>query len=122
MMTENNEINLQTLFAAEQGEIEANGFVAEVMNKTRFLRYRLPALLGALAMVVVALAMLLAPSLQGFALTVAYGMGATLVDLGEGWLAFFLLPVNTVGGLLVVVAKAVRMVQKKFFGGAFLNP
>ena len=40
---------------------------------------------------------------------VAQGLSISLVDLGEGWLAWVLAPVNSVASLLVLSVKALRM-------------
>jgi hypothetical protein len=41
-----------------------------------------------------------------------------LINLGDGWLASILSPVNTIGSLVIITAKAVRMGQKKIMGMA----
>jgi len=112
-MTENRDPRLQALFADVKNGLEEELFVTDVMVKTRFIRYRLPAMLAAASLIVLIFALVLAPSLQGFALVIAWGMTTPLIELGEGWLAWTLLPINTVGSLLILVAKLIRMGQKK---------
>ena len=117
-MTEQLDPRLQTLFANSRDELEGETFVTGVVTKTRFLRYRLPVLLAGITLALAVCALLLAPSLQDFALIVAWGMTTSLVDLGDGWLAWVLMPVNTVGSLLILGAKVIRVAQKKITGAS----
>ena len=115
-MTEPLDPRLQSLFAGPQDELDGEAFVTGVVAKTRFLKYRLPAMLAGIIALLMIFALLLAPSLQEFALVVAWGMTASLFDLGEGWLAWFLMPVNTVGSLVLLVAKIVHLGKKMIIG------
>ena len=112
-MTDELDPRLQALFAEKREELDGEAFTALVMARTRFLKYRMPALIAGIAAVVVLVSLLLMPALEGFAYYIAVGLTTSLIDLGEGWLAFFLAPVNTVGSLLILGAKLVRMAQKK---------
>ena len=115
-MTDNKDPYLQTLFADAQRDLEGEVFVDKVMAKTRFSRFRLPVMLSAVALALLICALLLTSSLQAFALLLARGLTTTLIDLGDGWIAWFLSPANTVGSLFVLLAKVVRMGQKKITG------
>jgi hypothetical protein len=104
---------LRALFFEAREELDGEAFTARVMARTRFLKYRMPALVSGLALVVVACALLVMPALQDVAFLAAVGLTSSLFDLGEGWLSFVLAPVNTVGSLLIIVARLVRMGQKR---------
>jgi hypothetical protein len=117
-MTERLDPRLQSLFDQARQDFDGEAFTARVMAKARFARYRLPALYSMIVLAIAACALLLAPSLQDFSLLVARALTTSLIDLGDGWLAIFLSPVNTIGSLLIIAAKAVRMGQKKVVGMA----
>ena len=112
-MTDELDPRLQELFAARREELDGEAFTDRVMARTRYLKYRVPALIAGITVMVVLVSLLLMPALEGFAYYVAVGLTTALIDLGEGWLAFFLAPVNTVGSLLILSAKLIRVAQKK---------
>ncbi len=117
-MTERLDPRLQSLFDQATQELDGEAFTANVMARTRYARFRLRAMYTAVGLAVVACALLLAPSLQEFSLLVARALTASLIDLGDGWLAIFLSPVNTIGSLIIIAAKAIRMGQRKIMGMA----
>jgi hypothetical protein len=117
-MTEERDPRLQALFEQIGPELDGDEFTARVMAQTRLAKYRLPAILFGMVLAAVAIALLLAPSLQELALLMAHGLTTSLIDLGDGWLASILSPVNTIGSLVIITAKAVRMGQKKIMGMA----
>jgi hypothetical protein len=112
-MTEELDPRLQSLFVQARQDLDGEAFTALVMARTRYARYRLPAVYTVIVLALVACALLLTPSLQEFSLLVARALTASLIDLGDGWLAVVLSPVNTIGSLLIIAAKAVRVGQKK---------
>jgi hypothetical protein len=118
MMADDRDPRLQTLFADATPEFEADAFTARVMEKTRFLKYRLPASVIGIALVLAICALLLAPPLQEFAILVALGLTTALIDLGDGWIAWLFSPINTVGSLLIISAKAIRVFSKKVLGAS----
>lgn len=112
-MNQERDQRLLEAFAEDRRDLAGDEFTDRVMVRTRFLRYRLHAALLAGAALMVGCLLVLAPSLQGFALLVARGLTTTLVDLGDGWLALAFAPVNTMGSLLIIGVKALRMGQKR---------
>jgi len=91
-----------------------------VMAKTRSLKYRMLAGGSIAALLILAsLWMVFAIPLFEFAVLVAHGLGTTLVDLGEGWLALVFLPVNNIASLMVLTARAVLIARKKIISTSF---
>jgi len=115
-MTEDRDPYLNSLFSAAQRDLDGEAFTGRVLHGARSIRYRLYAGLAGVGVVLLAGAQLLSPALQELALGMAWGLTRTLIDLGDGWLAWLASPVNTVGGLLVLGAKALRVLQKKIRG------
>lgn len=117
MTTEQRDPFLQSLFTAAGQELEGEAFSARVMARTRSLRYRV--LTGGAALILAALSgawLLLGVPLFEFAVLVSQALATPLFNLGEGWLALVLLPVNTVASVLVITLKGLRMLHKKIFG------
>lgn len=115
-MTNDRDPILQELFASPVQELAGDRFVDEVMTRTRRRTY---ALFGTLATLMLALvvSVLLAPGpALSWAKMLTGVLTTPLFDLGEGWLAWFLLPVNSFAGLLVISGKIARMAWKKTFG------
>ena len=117
-MTENQNSRLQVLFAEAQSDLDGEAFTARVMAQTRRLRFRAVALIFA-TLVLVTGAWFFAPPLQEFTLLVAQGLITSLFDLGDGWLAFFLSPINNIGSLLILSVKAIRIGRKKIIGASY---
>ncbi len=76
-------------------------------------RFRISAGWAGIALVLVACAGLLALPLQGLALIIAQGLTTTLIDLGDGWLAMMISPINSIASIVVVSVKAIRMGRSK---------
>lgn len=55
-------------------------------------------------------------SLSSLETTLLAAFLASVVELGDHWLAWILAPINSVGSVLVVGVKAIRMVRKKALG------
>jgi len=121
MMTDDRDSLLQTLFAEAQDDLDGEAFTAQVMARTRSLRYRAAAGWICLALVLVACCWLLAIPLQGFAQLVTQGLDTTLIDLGDSWLAWSFSPVNNVAALLVLSVKAIRVGRKKILVASYAN-
>lgn len=120
MMTDDRDPLLQSLFAETEQELDGETFTSQVMAQTRFLRYRAVAGLCCLALVLVGCAWLLAIP-QEFAQFVAQVLSKSLINLGDGWIAWLFLPINNIGSLLVIGVKLIRVFRKKFIGVAYTN-
>ena len=113
---------LQTLFTEAQQELDGAALTTRVMDKTRKLKFLLLAggISAALVLLTTAWLVFSMPLLE-FAILIAQGLGTTLFDLGEGWLALVFLPINNIAGLLAIIVKTSRMFHKKMIGGSNVN-
>ncbi|NIP18552.1 MAG: hypothetical protein GWM87_10615 [Xanthomonadales bacterium] len=115
-MNEQLENHLRAMFAEAERQHDGREFTGRVMAQTRFARYRKPALVLGITLVVAVCMLLVAPPLRSFTMLVAQGLTTSLVDMGDGWLGILLAPVNTVGSLLILAGKAARIGQKRLLG------
>lgn len=113
---------LQTLFTEAQQELDGAALTTRVMDKTRKLKFLLLAggISAALLLLTTVWLVFSMPLLE-FAILIAQGLGTTLFDLGEGWLALVFLPINNIAGLLAIIVKTSRMFHKKMIGGSNVN-
>ena len=118
MMTDDRDPRLQALFAEAQHALDGETFTARVMARSRFLRYRALSLWGGMAFVLAAGAWYLAIPLE-VAQLLAQALTTTLIDLGDGWLAWVFSPVNNIAALLVLFVKAIRVGRKRIIGAAY---
>lgn len=109
---------LQTLFADAQQELTEETFTAKVMSRSRFSRYRVLIPWVGIALLLAAGAWFLGIPVE-VAQFVAQVLNTTLFELGEGWLAWTLAPVNNVAALVVIVVKAIRIGRRKIIGGSY---
>ena len=117
MMTEQRDPFLETLFAEARQELDGKVITTQVMARTRSVKLLL--LVGGVsaALILVAGARLIfGIPLFDFAVLISQVLATPLFNLGEGWLALLLLPLNTIASLLVVLFKALRIFQKKSAG------
>jgi len=120
-MTDERDPRLQALFADTQGELDGEEFVTRVMAQTRKPKQLLIAGLAGLTLLLIAGIWLF--SLPAFAITqvIATALTTTLIDLGEGWLAWILSPINNIASLLILSLKGLRMIQKKVRGVSYMG-
>ena len=112
---------LQELFREASHELDGEAFTDRVMAGTQRIKRKVAiALLGA-TLGVLACVWLFALPLQEFGIMVARGLMTPLFQLGEGWLSWAITPINTVGSLLVVLAKVMRVAWKKARGAFYTN-
>ena len=119
-MTNGFDSRLQALFRQAEEPLDATVITGRVMAATRKRQARLwgGGIAAALA-AVLAVWLALGVPLLVFAVQVSNLLTTSLVDLGEGWLALILLPINSVAGVLALTAKAVYILRKKIFGRPF---
>ena len=116
MMVNDRDPILKDLFAEPIRELADDAFVSEVMTRTRNRMYWLFASLATVVLFLVLTAWIFSvPALQ-FTKILTEALTTSLFDVGDGWLAWILLPVNSVAGLLVISAKIARMTWKRIFG------
>ena len=112
-MTNDRDPILQSLFTAAQKDLDGEVFTDRVNKKTRSQRNRIIAALISVALVMTACIWIFAIPVQEFPRVVTNFLAKTLIDLGDGWAAWVLSPVNNIAGLLVLSLKAMRMFWKK---------
>jgi hypothetical protein len=113
-MTEANDRQLQELFASARKELDDDAITDRVLALTRrrsLLRYA-AALLGALGLTLGAWIYFSMPLLE-FAVLVSGALTTTLLDLGEGWLALALMPVNNIASLLILTLKGLHTLRRR---------
>ena len=117
MMNEDRDPYLESVFARAEQELDGRAITAQVMARTRSFKLLLLAGGASVAALLLAGARLIfGIPLFDFAILVSQVLATPLFNLGEGWLALLLLPLNSVAGLLVLTFRALRVIQKKFFG------
>jgi hypothetical protein len=122
MTTDQRDPLLQALFADAEQELAGEALTARVMAKTRRRRYGVLAALAAGALLVLTATWLaFGMPLFEFAVLVSMALTTPLVDLGEGWLALLLLPLNTVAGVLLILLRGLRVAQRKLLSAAPWN-
>lgn len=112
-MTDERDPILQQLFVEAHEELDGEMFTARVMQRSRFARYRTAAGWLAAALVLVVGAGVLFTPLQDLALLLGQGLTTALVDMGDGWWALVVSPINSVASVLVLLVKGTRMAMSK---------
>lgn len=112
-MTDDRDPILKQLFVEANEELDGEMFTARVMQRSRFARYRTAAGWLAAALVLVVGAGVLFTPLQDLALLLGQGLTTALVDLGDGWWALVISPINSVASVLVLLVKGTRMAMAK---------
>jgi len=120
MMTDDRDPLLEALFAEAQHDLDGEPFTARVMAQTRFVRYRVFAPWIGVALILAGGAWFLAIPLE-VAQLIAQALATTLIDLGGGWLAWLLSPVNNIAALLVLGVKTIRIGWKKIIGASYAS-
>jgi len=119
-MTDTRDAALESLFRQADESLDGEAITASVMAATRTRQAWLwgAGVAAALAGVLATWLTLGVPLLE-FAVQVSNLLTTGLVDLGEGWLALILLPINSVAGLLALLAKTVLALRKRMRGLSF---
>lgn len=117
-MTESRDGRLLALFAEAREELDGRELTERVVLRTtrRRLLWLGSGTAFALAALLAAWAWLAIPLLE-FALLISQVLTASLVDLGEGWLALLLLPVNSLAGLVALSGKGILMLRRRLATG-----
>lgn len=122
MMAELHDARLESLFAEAKRDLEGEAITAQVMSRTRNRLFTMlggGALLGLVALLVGWY--VFAGPLLDFAVLVSELLTNPLVDLGEGWLALVLLPVNNIASILVLSTKVSLLAWKKLTGTSLIR-
>jgi hypothetical protein len=118
-MTEERDPILQQLFTEARQDLDDEVFTARVMQRSRFARYQTAAGWLAAALILVVGAGVLFTPLQEFALLVGQGLTTALIDLGDGWWALVVAPINSVASVLVLLVKGTRMAMTKIRSASY---
>ena len=122
MITNNQDQMLQSVFAEARQDLDDKALTDSIMAKTRKFYYLLAG--GSIAVAALLLAgtwLIFGIPLLEFAVLISQFMTMALFDLGEGWLALALMPVNNIASLMVISAKAIHMGWKKLIGASFTH-
>jgi hypothetical protein len=112
-MTEPVDQKLQALFAEAREELDGEALTARVMAGTRRKSLELYLGIGGAALtIILATWLLLGVPLLAFALLVSQALSATLFDLGDGWLAMALMPVNNIASLIILSLKGLHSLRR----------
>ena len=111
---------LQNLFYEAANDLDGEAFIAEVMAKTHGRRYRLLTVGFGAALVLAVIVWLLALPIQEFGVLVSQALTATLIDLGDSWVAWVFAPVNNIASLSILTLKAIRVAWKKIVSASYV--
>ena len=112
---------LQSIFAKTQQELDGELFIEKVGDRIARLKYLVVASGIGLALLLLLFVWMFALPLQGLTVSISQLLTATLVELGDGWVAWILAPVNNIASVLVVSIKVYRMGRKKLMVASFAN-
>lgn len=116
MMADDRNPIVENLFAEPVQDLAGDAFVDGVMTQTRNRVYWLIGALAAVALMLGSIAWFFSSTALEIVQLLTRILTTSLFDAGEGWMAWILLPVNSIAGLLVICTKAARMAWKRMFG------
>ena len=117
-MNEERSPALERLFGAADQDLDGEAFVADVMTSTSTRRTRL--LVGlAVLLVAVPVAWLVASPTNDALLWLTQFMSQPIAGSGEGFLSPAVLPMNNVGGALVLALLALRAIARRLFSAYY---
>ena len=120
-MTDALDPRLKSLFAEEPQVLDDGAFTDGVIARAKQKRYRVLAGLAAVIVAMVASALFFALPIQGLAQFIAETLTISLVDLGVGWAAFVLAPINNIASVMILGTKAALMWRKKIINASYVN-
>jgi predicted membrane-bound spermidine synthase len=122
MMTETRDPLLQSMFEQARQDLDGAELTASVMSRARrrLVIMAASALVATLAITLAAWS-LIGTSLLEFAVLVSQFLTDPLIELGEGWLALIVLPINNLASILVATTKLALMAWKKLTGSSVVR-
>ena len=122
MMTEYRDPTIEKLFREAQRELADEAITERVMAGTRqrLVRMAALALAGSVVVLLVAWYLFAGPLLE-FAVLISQFLTNPLFDLGTGWLALVLLPINNIASILVLSTKLSLLAWKKLTGSSLIR-
>jgi len=108
---------LKCLFDRARQDLDGEALTERVVATTRKRTRRLlaVAIVAALAVLTSAWLILAMPLLE-FGVLLSRVLTTSLIDLGDGWLALLLLPINSLAGVLALCTKGALLVRKWLSG------
>jgi hypothetical protein len=117
-MSNEHDPRLQALFAQAAESLDEEDIASHVVAAARRRRcLTWVAGFAALLLALLATRLLLAIPLLEFAVLISTLLTTSLVDLGEGWLALALLPVNSFAGLFALLLRAALLIRRRMVSG-----
>jgi hypothetical protein len=117
MMTDTRDPVLLELFDNARQEFEGQDMTAKVMVKTRKRLATMAAVAATVSLIVLLISWyLFSMPLLEFAVLVSQFLTNPLFDLGEGWIALAVLPINNFASIGVLFTKLLLMGWKKLTG------
>jgi hypothetical protein len=101
------------LFTEADKTLDDGAFTQKVLKRTYGLVIRLGLLAMGIAAVVLAGAVVMGLVPLSVAQQLSNVLTTSLIELGEGWAAWVLAPINSIGGALVISAKVARVLYKR---------
>ena len=112
-MTNDRDAVLLELFTEADSTLDDGAFTESVLKRTYGLVIRLGLFAVGIAVVVLAGAVVMGLSPLSAAQQLSNVLTTSLVELGEGWMAWILAPINSIGGALIIGAKGARVLYKR---------
>ena len=117
MMTDTRDPVLLELFDNARQEFEGQDMTAKVMVKTRKRLATMAAVAATAGLLVLLISWhLFSMPLLEFAVLISQFLTNPLLDLGEGWIALAVLPINNFASIAVLLTKVLLMSWKKLTG------
>ena len=117
MMTDTRDPVLLELFDNARQEFEGQDMTAKVMVKTRKRLATMAAVAATVSLIVLLISWyLFSMPLLEFAVLISQFLTNPLLDLGEGWIALAVLPINNFASIAVLLTKVLLMSWKKLTG------
>ena len=117
MMTDTRDPVLLELFDNARQEFEGQDMTAKVMVKTRKRLATMAAVAATAGLLVLLISWhLFSMPLLEFAVLISQFLTNPLLDLGEGWIALAVLPINNFASIAVLLTKVLLMSWKKVTG------
>ncbi len=117
-MTTDHDPVIAAWFAESAHRLQTDPFTERVMQRIRFARYWQWLPLAVAGLAVIAAAWWLAVPIE-FASLVARVLTTSLVDVGEGGVAWLLAPINSVAALLALAIKLARSYHGRIRAAAY---
>ena len=119
MMADDRDPFLESLFAEAKAELDGESFTSEAIAQPQRLKHRLLAGGVCVALLLGLCVWQLALPVQEFALLFTQVLGTSLLELGDGTLAWILSPVNNIASGLILLGKIVRVGWKRITAATY---